>query len=103
MEDVNDLVDAFDEAGTLFIGAAWCDNTDLNDCDFTLDEAELVLESEGWPVDHWPVTNDIEGHLRFGFGDAFPSAIVIRLANMKVRLVDTAPSADALLELVQSF
>jgi hypothetical protein len=103
MEEILDIGDAFDDAGTLFVGAAWCDNLDPSNCDFTLDEAELVLESEGWPVDRWPVTNDAEGHLRPGFGDAFPSAIVIRLANMRVRRVDTAPEAGALLELVQRF
>lgn len=103
MEAVNERVDDFDAAGATFIGVAWCDNLDINDCDFDIDTTELVLASEGWPTNKWPVTNDAEGHLRPEFGDAYPSAIVIRLSDMQVRLVDTAPTAEALLALVQGF
>jgi hypothetical protein len=103
MEEVNERAEEFEAAGTLFIGAVWCDNLDLDDCDFDIDKTEIVLESEGWPLDKWPITNDEEEHLRKEFGEVYPSVIVTRLNDMRVMLIDYGPSADTLLELVETF
>ena len=103
IEEITSMANAFDAAGALMIGAAWCDNIDATDCDFDLDRAETVLKYEGWLIERWLITNDQEGHLRPSFSSVYPTAIVVELKNMKVRAVENAPDAADLLALVQSF
>jgi hypothetical protein len=102
IEELSASADALDAAGALMIGAAWCNNIDVSDCDFELDRTELVLKSEGWPTERWLITNDAEGHLRSTFSDIFPTAIVVAVGTMKVKAVENAPSAEDLVALVES-
>ena len=101
IEEMASLSDEFEAAGALMIGAAWCNNMDVDDCDFDINEAELILRSEGWPTEKWLITNDEESHLRPNYSDVFPSVIVVKIEDMSVQAVEIAPEASTILSLVK--
>lgn len=102
VEELVALAGDFEAAGALMIGAAWCNNMDINDCDFDVATADAVLRDEGWPSDRWYTTNDQEGYFRPSFSDVFPSVVVVRVSNMVVEAVEIAPDAEGVLSRVQT-
>ena len=101
VEELVALAEDFEAAGALMIGAAWCNNMDINDCDFDATTADAVLRDEGWPTERWYTTNDQEGYFRPSFSDVFPSVIVVQVSDMRVQAVEVAPDAEVVLALVQ--
>ena len=102
MADLSERVTDFEAAGAIMIAGVWCDNVDRDNCGFDLETAVSVAESEGWPTDRWWVTNDAEGQLKPTFSETFPSAIVVRLSDMNVVLVDRLPTVAGLFEAVST-
>ncbi len=102
VEELAGLADDFEAAGALMIGAAWCNNMDINDCDFDAATADAVLRDEGWPTDRWYTTNDQEEYFRPSFSDVFPSVIIVQVSDMTVKAVEIAPDAEVVLSLVQN-
>ncbi len=110
MSAIETMSDEFDAAGAMMVAMARRDLQGVaEEPDFPLNEAEQVLEHEGWPVDQWFVINDAEGYLERTYDVGTPWVIVVDVKSMEVRSVSNeefSPSmagAEKLLQFVKGF
>jgi hypothetical protein len=102
---IEERAEEFDAAGALMIAMARRDLLGApEDPDFDIAKAYQVIESEGWPVETWPVINDDEDYIPTSYDDLPPWLIVVSFSDMVVQVASNmtfspdADGVDALLE-----